>query len=77
MNPPLLSRPFPGPVGRALPGALLLAACAWWAAGRPALHLFAENASRTDTAEVLATYVVDTGCGTLVIPEPAAAPART
>jgi quercetin dioxygenase-like cupin family protein len=37
-----------------------------------ALHLFAENASATELAEVLATFVVDTGCKTLVIPEPPA-----
>lgn len=35
-----------------------------------ALHLFAENASNSEPATLLATFVVDQTCGTLVIPEP-------
>lgn len=34
-----------------------------------ALHLFAENASETRPAEILAFFVTDTDCGSLVIPE--------
>lgn len=77
MNRPILSLPFPARAGRALPGAQVYGPGQTWFEPPGTLHLFAENASRTDTAEVLATYVVDTGCSTLVIPEPAAAPART
>jgi quercetin dioxygenase-like cupin family protein len=35
-----------------------------------ALHLFAENASSTEPAEVLAIFIADENCGPLVIPEP-------
>lgn len=34
-----------------------------------AVHLFAENASSTEPAEVLAIFVVDDDCGPLVIPD--------
>jgi quercetin dioxygenase-like cupin family protein len=33
------------------------------------IHLFAENASSTDTAELLATFVADDDCGSLTIPD--------
>jgi quercetin dioxygenase-like cupin family protein len=33
------------------------------------LHLFAENASATEPAEILAIFVADENCGALVIPE--------
>ncbi|HEX7815178.1 cupin domain-containing protein [Dyella sp.] len=36
-----------------------------------ALHLFAENPSATQTAELMAVFVTDGNCGPLVIPEPA------
>lgn len=36
-----------------------------------ALHVFAENASATEPAELLAIFVADENCGPLVIPEPA------
>ncbi|MDR6292065.1 quercetin dioxygenase-like cupin family protein [Inquilinus ginsengisoli] len=35
-----------------------------------ALHMFAENASATDSAELLAVFVADDDCGPLTIPEP-------
>ena len=35
-----------------------------------ALHLFAENASSIESAELLAVFVTDHDCGPLVIPEP-------
>jgi len=41
-----------------------------WFEPTGALHLFAENASRTDTAEILAVFVTDENCGPMVIPEP-------
>jgi quercetin dioxygenase-like cupin family protein len=34
------------------------------------LHLFAENASATEPAQILATFVADDNCGPLSIPEP-------
>ncbi len=34
-----------------------------------ALHLFAENASKTEPAELLATFITDSDCGPLVLPE--------
>jgi quercetin dioxygenase-like cupin family protein len=34
------------------------------------LHVFAENPSATETAELLAVFVADDDCGPLVIPEP-------
>ena len=34
-----------------------------------ALHLFAENASATEPAQILAIFVADDNCGPLVIPE--------
>lgn len=34
------------------------------------LHVFAENPSATEPAELLATFVADENCGPLVIPEP-------
>lgn len=34
------------------------------------LHLFAENSSATEPAQLLAVIVSDEGCGALVIPEP-------
>jgi quercetin dioxygenase-like cupin family protein len=34
------------------------------------LHLYAENASATETAEILTFFVTDENCGPLVIPEP-------
>ncbi|WP_266064090.1 cupin domain-containing protein [Brucella intermedia] len=33
------------------------------------LHVFAENASKTEPAELLATFVADSDCGPLVIPD--------
>lgn len=40
----------------------------WFEAPR-ALHVFAENTSATEPAELLAVFVADTDCGPLVIPE--------
>lgn len=40
----------------------------WFEPSR-ALHLFAENASGTEPARLLATFVTDENCGPLVIPE--------
>jgi len=34
------------------------------------VHVFAENPSATETAELLAVFVADENCGPLVIPEP-------
>lgn len=34
-----------------------------------ALHLFAENVSKTEPAELLATFITDSDCGALVIPD--------
>ena len=34
-----------------------------------AIHLFAENASKTEPAEILAMFVADDDCGSLVIPD--------
>ena len=34
-----------------------------------ALHLFAENVSKSEPAELLATFITDSHCGPLVIPE--------
>ena len=47
-----------------------------WFEAPQALHLFAENASRTTPARLLVTFVADTNCGPLVIPEPPGASAR-
>jgi quercetin dioxygenase-like cupin family protein len=33
------------------------------------IHLFAENASKTEPAEILATFVADDDCGPLTIPD--------
>jgi len=33
------------------------------------VHLFAENVSTTEPAEVLATFIADNGCGPLTIPD--------
>ena len=43
---------------------------ATWFEPPGALHLFAENPSDSKTAEILAVFVADGGCGPLVIPEP-------
>jgi quercetin dioxygenase-like cupin family protein len=40
-----------------------------WFEPTRALHLFAENASTTEPAELLAIFVADENCGPLVIPE--------
>lgn len=40
-----------------------------WFEPSGALHLFAENASRDEPAQLLATFVTDEGCGPLTIPE--------
>lgn len=34
-----------------------------------ALHLFAENVSKSEPAELLATFITDSNCGPLVIPD--------
>ena len=34
-----------------------------------AIHLFAENASTTEPAQILATFVADDDCGLLTIPD--------
>lgn len=52
-----------GPVGTYKPGGT-------WFEPPGALHLFAENASSTEPAELLAFFVADENCGPLVIPEP-------
>jgi quercetin dioxygenase-like cupin family protein len=41
-----------------------------WFEPTGALHLFAENASTTETAELLVVFVANENCGPLVIPEP-------
>ena len=41
-----------------------------WFEPAQALHLFAENPSPTETAELLAVFIADSNCGPLVIPEP-------
>lgn len=41
-----------------------------WFEPPKALHMFAENPSATETAELLAVFVADDDCGPLVIPEP-------
>ena len=41
-----------------------------WFEAPKALHMFAENPSATETAELLAVFVADDDCGPLVIPEP-------
>jgi len=33
------------------------------------VHLFAENASTTEPAELLATFIADDDCGALTIPD--------
>ena len=43
---------------------------ATWFEPAGALHMFAENVSTSDTAELLAVFVTDRHCGPLVIPEP-------
>lgn len=40
-----------------------------WFEPPQALHLFAENASATEPAQILAVFVADDNCGPLVIPE--------
>ena len=40
-----------------------------WFEPAGALHLFAENVSATNPAEILAIFVTDQNCGPLVIPE--------
>lgn len=40
-----------------------------WFEPSGALHVFAENASATEPAELLAIFVADENCGPLVIPE--------
>ena len=52
-----------GPVGTFGPGTT-------WFEPPEALHMFAENASATDPAELLAVFVADDDCGPLTIPEP-------
>ncbi|KAA0700117.1 cupin domain-containing protein [Neorhizobium sp. P12A] len=34
-----------------------------------AIHLFAENASKTEPAQILATFIADDDCGPLTIPD--------
>lgn len=46
------------------------AAGSTWFEPPKALHVFAENPSATETAELLAVFVADDDCGPLVIPEP-------
>jgi len=46
------------------------AAGSTWFEPAGALHVFAENASASETAELLAVFVTDRDCGPLVIPEP-------
>ena len=41
-----------------------------WFEPKGALHLFADNASSTERAELLAFFVTDEDCGPLVVPEP-------
>lgn len=41
-----------------------------WFEPSGALHMFAENPSPTEMAELLAVFVADEDCGPLVIPEP-------
>lgn len=41
-----------------------------WFEPSGALHNFVENASTTEPADLLATFIVDGNCGPLVIPEP-------
>ena len=41
-----------------------------WFEAPSELHLFAENASATEPAELLAIFVANNNCGPLVIPEP-------
>jgi quercetin dioxygenase-like cupin family protein len=41
-----------------------------WFEPPQALHLFAENPSKKETAQLLAVFVTDENCGPLVIPEP-------
>ena len=43
---------------------------ATWFEPAGALHVFAENPSASETAELLAVFVTDRDCGPLVIPEP-------
>lgn len=46
------------------------AAGSTWFEPAMALHLFAENPSATEPAELLVMFVTEDGCGPLVIPEP-------
>lgn len=48
------------------------AATQTWFEPPGALHLFAENPSLTEDAELLATFVADENCGPLTVPEPVA-----
>lgn len=50
--------------------AQVYAAGSTWLEPAGALHVFAENASRSDTAELLAVFIADHDCGPLVVPEP-------
>jgi quercetin dioxygenase-like cupin family protein len=52
-----------GPIGTYKPGET-------WFEPPGVLHLFAENASGTEPAELLAIFVADDNCGPLVIYEP-------
>ncbi len=45
-----------------------------WFEPAGAVHLFAENPSATETAELLAIFVTDRNCGPLVVPEPHGSP---
>ena len=53
-----------------LAGTLAATYAAWQSWFEPAgtVHLFAENASTTEPAELLATFITDTDCGPLVVP---------
>jgi hypothetical protein len=57
------SRLAGGPIGTYKPGET-------WFEPPGVLHLFAENASNTEPAELLAIFVADDNCGPLVIYEP-------
>jgi quercetin dioxygenase-like cupin family protein len=48
----------------------IYAAGSTWFEPPKALHVFAENPSATETAELLAVFVANDDCGPLVIPEP-------
>ena len=48
---------------------MLYVAAQFWFEPPGTLHPFAENASKTGPAELLATFVTDNNCGLLVLPE--------